>query len=252
MVALPTPARDATSSIDIPAMPRSASSSSAAAMIARPAGSLRGRPRCGAGVSGATAPFPPAWPGPTAAWPAPTVSLTLAARPGLLAPATPPALLVLTGSPIPVLPGLITPSGQPEYQLVCYCSTQRTSETIRSVFLFRRTSCRRLACRTGQADHSRRDQRLCVLPPSERPTRAPPPPGAAANPLTLSRCARTGPRPLRSPHPPRPPRPRPRSPRPQPPHHPSQPTQPHQPQPQDPAPPPPRLTVAAARPSAWP
>src|SRR6202012_2679298 len=227
MVALPTPARDATSSIDIPAMPRSASSSSAAAMIARPAGSLRGRPRCGAGGSGATAPSPPAWPAPTAAWPAPTaawpaptVSLTLAARPGLLAPATPPALLVLTGSPIPVLPVLITPSGQPEYQRGCYCSTQRTSETIRSVFLFRRTSCRRLACRTGQADHSRRDQRLCVLPPSERPTRAPPPPVPPANPPPLALCARTGPRPLRLPHPPRTLRPRPRSPRPRPPHHP--------------------------------
>src|ERR1700761_7592610 len=91
MVALPTPARDATSSIDIPAMPRSASSSSAAAMMARSACSLRGRPRCGAAPS--TLPAPPA---PT---PPPT----------LPAPATPPALLVLTGSPSPLCPDVLCP-----------------------------------------------------------------------------------------------------------------------------------------------
>src|ERR1700674_3088188 len=45
MVALATPARDATSSLDSPCRPRSARSSVAARKIARSASSLRGRPR---------------------------------------------------------------------------------------------------------------------------------------------------------------------------------------------------------------
>src|SRR5580704_7529365 len=95
MVALPTPARDATSSIDIPSIPRSASSSSAAAMIARSACSLRGRPRCGAA--------PPGGPGGTAPPDAAPPGGVASSLPAWLAPATPPALFVLTGSPIPVL-----------------------------------------------------------------------------------------------------------------------------------------------------
>src|ERR1700753_2630829 len=104
MVALPTPARDATSSIDIPSMPRSASSSSAAAMIARSACSLRGRPRCGAappGGPGGTA--PPGGPGGTATPGTAPPGAVASSLPAWLAPTTPPALFVLTGSPIPVL-----------------------------------------------------------------------------------------------------------------------------------------------------
>src|SRR5450631_2576623 len=45
MVVFPTPARAATSSIDIASRPRSASSSRVAAKMARSASALRGRPR---------------------------------------------------------------------------------------------------------------------------------------------------------------------------------------------------------------
>ena len=114
MVALPTPARDATSSMDMPATPRSASSSSAAVMIARSACSLRGRPRCGA---------PPAPAAPPVPWPR---RRSLAAPP---VPARRPAARL----PGPARPGLGSPE-QPEYPRAPGCSAHWTSETNRSVF----------------------------------------------------------------------------------------------------------------------
>ena len=174
--------------------------------MARSACSLRGRPRCG------TAPAALAsLPGPVVPLPARASLPDPVVPPAPEAPAEPravaPARLsvdgpsVFTGSPSPIWPaGIPAP-------LVLF--TTEVFETIRSVFLFRRTSCRRHACRAGPADRSRRDQPLCMLPPPERSTAVP---AAIANPPTLSRCARTAPRTRnvpwarRTPQPPQPPR----------------------------------------------
>src|SRR5690242_20848756 len=90
MVVFPTPARAATSSMDIAASPRSASRSAVAVRIARSASALRGRPR------GA----PPAGPDtPPAAGPD---------TPPAAGPDTPPAgpAVAPVPPPVPVPPGI--------------------------------------------------------------------------------------------------------------------------------------------------
>jgi hypothetical protein len=268
--------------------------------MARSACSLRGRPRCGAapaalpsppGLAAPVGPPAPAEPTPELpppAEPAPEVPAEpppaepapeVPAEPAPEVPAEPRAGApvrssadcpsVFTGSPSPIWPaGIPAP-------LVLFRT--KVFETKRSVFLFRRTSCRRHACQTGPADHSRRDQPLCMLPPPERPTAVP---AAIANPLTLSRCARiapgtpNAPRASRPPWPPQPPQPprlvqpprsrahqsrRTQTPRqPTPPQQHSKPGPPRQlPKPFASQQPPPargrsrRLRAGAARPSAW-